>query len=180
MSEIAETKVCPFCAETIKAAAKKCPFCNSRLVRYALFRQEFALGLGCLLMFGMFIFVCVWILPGDSGEQYHFEHHQSDLETREVKVAARSEGTNGNYYDISGFVTNKGSYPWRVQGIELIITNSQGAPDVIHVNVEDAFVVQPGTEHAFTFHERTSMTNIVMTAEARVENARDGNAPKNE
>lgn len=178
MNETAETKICPFCAESIKTAAKKCPHCNSRQHRYAIFRQEFVLGLCCLIVLGEFVLACIWFFPDDSGSRYDFGWHRKDLETKEVKVVVRDEGTNKFYYDVSGLVSNRGNYPWRVQEIELAITNAQGVADVVHTRVADSFVVQPGTEHAFVFHQRTSLTNNVVTAQARVENARDGNAPK--
>jgi hypothetical protein len=122
---------------------------------------------------------CVWFLPDDSdGSRYHFEWHRKDLETKEIKIFMRDDGANAYFYDVLGLVTNKGNYPWRVQEIELIVTNILGVPDVVHTRVENPFVIQPGTEHAFALHQRTSLTNSVVTAQVRVENARDGNAPK--
>lgn len=178
MNENAETKICPFCAETIKAAAKKCPHCNSRLVRYAIFRQEFALAICCLVSVGMLILICAWVLPDDSGSQYHFESHRRDLEAKGVMVNLRLEGTNKYYYDVSGLITNRGNYSWRVEHLELTVTNTQGVADVVHTYVQHPFVVQPQSEHAFVFHEPTSLTNEVVAAHARVENASDGNIPE--
>jgi hypothetical protein len=178
MNENAETKICPFCAETIKAAAKKCPFCNSRLPRFAVFRQELFMCLCGVIMFGYLIAVVALTWPSDSdGSRYNFAWHRGDLEAKSVNVVVTLQGTNEYYYEVSGFVTNKGNIPWRVEEIELSVTNSQETPDIVHATIKNGFVVQSHTEHAFVLHERTSMTNAVVAAKARVENARDGNAP---
>ena len=135
------------------------------------------MGLGGILILGGFIFVCVWIFPNEKdGSRYDFAWHRHDLEVKYVTVTVRTEDTNANYYDVTGLLTNKGRIPWRVDEIELSITNSQGTPDVLHVNLDNSFVVQPNTEHGFGFHKWTSLTNVVIAAHARVENAGDGNA----
>jgi hypothetical protein len=177
MNETAETKICPFCAETIKAAAKKCPHCNSPVPRFAIFRQEIFMCVCGVISIGTFIFVCAWTWPNDKdGSRYDFAWHRGGLEAKNVNVAVRLQGTNEYYYDVSGLVTNKGRIPWRIQDIELSITNSQGTPDVVHASMKNSFVVQPHTEHAFALHRWTMMTNAVVVAQARVENAQDGNA----
>ncbi|HXT12422.1 MAG TPA: hypothetical protein VN873_12735 [Candidatus Angelobacter sp.] len=178
MDAAAETKICPFCAETIKMAAKKCPFCNSRLGRFPIFRQELMAGLAALILYGSFIFVCASVWPDDSdGSRYPFERHRNELKVVNVNVTVENQESNKYYYAVSGFVTNRGRLPWRVQEFELTVTNAQGAPDVVHASVANPFVVQPGDEHAFAFHRSTTLTNRVLAARARVENARDGNAP---
>jgi hypothetical protein len=181
MNEAAETKVCPFCAETIKAAAKRCPFCNSRLVRYALFRQELVLGLNCLIGLACVTAVGIWLFPyGMDGEGPSFAWHRNDLEAKNVMVGVEDRGTDAYDYNVSGVVTNKGRYPWRVQEFELTVTNTRGIADVRHAGAKEPFVVQPHTEHAFIFHCSTSLTNTIVAARARVENARDGNGPRND
>lgn len=175
MNENAEMKICPFCAETIKAAAKKCPFCNSRLSRYALFRQELALGSGCLIVFGCLIVVCALVLPKTfSGEGRSFARYRNDLLVKDCSVSVEGRDTNDYYYNVSGFVTNQGENPWRVQEFELTVTNIQGIADVMHTKVSDPFVIQPHAENAFVVHCRTSLTNKVVSGQARVENASDG------
>ena len=181
MNEAGETKVCPQCAETIKATAKKCPFCNSRLVRYALFLQELVLGLHCLIGLACVIIVGVWLFPyGIGGEGRSFARHRNDLETKNVTIRVEKHGTDAYDYHVSGVVTNKGQYPWRVQEFELTVTNTQGMADVTHAEVKEPFVVQSHTEHAFIFHCSTSLTNTIVAAQARVENARDSNGPRND
>jgi hypothetical protein len=179
MSATVETKVCPYCAETIKAAAKKCPFCNSRMARYDYYLHHGAAALACLISFGCLAFVAAWVFPGDSSKDGRsFARHRSDLNAKDVAVKIEDGGTSGHYYYVSGVVTNSGEFPWRVENFELTISNAQGIADVIHAEVKDAFVVQPHADHGFIFQCRTVMTNTVIAAQARVENARDGNMPE--
>ena len=184
MSESAETKICPFCAETIKASAKKCPFCNSLLVRFALLRQELCLGFAVLLCLAAFVFVCVVAFPDSPDDVLRhgrgFGRHRQDLKVTDVGVSIENLATNVFFYRVSGFVTNSGAYAWRVKEIELSILTSQGDADVRHQTVEDPFVVQPGGMHAFVFHCETVLTNPVVSAQARVENARDGDMADND
>jgi hypothetical protein len=182
MNENAETKICPFCAEMVKAAAKRCPFCNSRLSRYAFHLQEGLYGLAFLICFGCFVLASYWAFPEGSGSDGRsFEKHRDELAIRNVSVAITGHGTSGHYYDVSGFVTNRGNYPWRVENIELTISNAQGITDFLHGEIKNAFVVQPHMEHPFVLGFRMDMTNTVLSASARVENARDGKVgPKND
>ncbi len=178
MNETAETKICPFCAETIKAAAKKCPFCNSRLVRYAVLRQEIFLGLGILMIFAWLVFVCVLIFPEYSDGYVvngrSFSPCRKDLEVIQLDVSPQIRGEKSYSYGVSGFVTNKGAYAWQVKDIEFTVSNTAGVVDVYHEEVKEPFTVQPGGVHAFVFSCQTILTNPVVSARARVENARDG------
>ena len=106
-----------------------------------------------------------------------FALHRGELEIKNVRAIVKQEGTNEFYYNVTGIVTNKGENPWRVQQLELTITNSEGAVDVTHTSPSASFVVQPHTEHEFLLHAWTRLTNTVVAAKARVDTARDGNMP---
>lgn len=136
------------------------------------------MGLHCVIAIGIIVFVCAWIFPDeDITEGRSFARRRKDLEVKSVAVSVEKGGTRAFYYNVSGIVTNRGEYPWRVEDFELTISNSQRIADVRHEKVTDPFVVQPRAEHAFVFHCYTSLTNAVVAAQARVENARDGNVP---
>ena len=56
-------KVCPLCAEPIKAAAKVCPFCRASQSRFAGWWLYLLLGLSVSLMLAVVGLVCFWLFP---------------------------------------------------------------------------------------------------------------------
>jgi len=175
MNENAETKICPFCAETIKVAARKCPCCNSRLGRWELFGYDLWTGVGYLIIFGGFIFALVKLAPEDSPEGgRNFARHRDELTISKVEVEVVPRGTSAFDYSVSGLVTNKGGYPWKIQEFELTVSNAVGATDVKNQRIEEPFVVQPHSENAFAFRSYTTVTNTIVSARARVADAQDG------
>ncbi len=118
--------------------------------------------------------------PDDSlAKGRNFARHRHDLDVIAINVRVGNWKTNEFYYSVSGFVTNKGEHSWRVKEFELNVSNSQGVVDVQHEEVKNSFVVNPGTVHAFVFHGETILTNQVVAARARVENALDGDVAAN-
>lgn len=175
MAGPAETKICPLCAETIKAAAKKCPFCNSALPSSGFRRQEIVTGISYLILIGGFIFAVAVLAPKDSMEDGRdFARHRQELEVVKLNVDLVNSGTTALSYNASGFVTNKGDHPWRVREFELTVSNIVGVADIRNDRLSEPFVVQPHAEHAFAFRCNTIVTNQIVGARVRVAAAQDG------
>jgi len=175
MPESEQTKVCPLCAETIKAAAKVCPYCQSRQSRFALWKQELGGVIGVLFCVGILIWVGACVLPDDKRPDYSkFVRHRDELDV--VRVLVERDQKKQELW-VSGCVTNKGSYSWRVHELEVrFLDDRDNLLNVLHPQCESPFVVQPGHESAFKVSLNASTyTNAVPKYIVRVQSATDGN-----
>jgi hypothetical protein len=171
----AETKICPLCAETIKAVAKICPFCQSRLGRYTRWAQEFGPLLVGLVWFGVFGGLMSWVIPNEPGGiERNFARHRSDLGV--VETAWDRPSPKAEFW-LSGFVTNKANRPWRIHELEIRLLDGNGRIlDARHPGIDTPFVVQPGQKHAFrTRFGEVAETNRISRYEVRVHVGSDGN-----
>jgi hypothetical protein len=177
MTESPQTKVCPLCAETIKAAAKVCPFCQNRQDRWSLWAQDSLPAVVGFFLLGISVLFVLWLFPWQArSEGRSFAGHRSDLKV--LPVALDRAKTRPEFW-LSGFVTNTGAYPWRVHELEVRFLDGQGHLfDVLHPAVENAFVVEPGREHAFRVKLGTiTWTNNAALPQVRVQTASDGHLP---
>ena len=177
MAEAEQTKVCPFCAETIKAAAKVCPFCRSRQGRYVLWRQELLIAGPATVFIIMTIMVIAWFVPEEKGTGGRsFVGHRNDLIV--LSTSLDRTGTKPDVW-MTGIVTNQGEYPWRVHELEVRFQDEQGnLLDVRHPKVKDSFVVQSRQENGFRVElGGLAFTNNNITHQVRVQLATDGDRP---
>src|ERR1035437_1442627 len=170
MSDMSQSKTCPRCAETIKAAARVCPFCQGRQGRFAIWQEQLCLVLAVLVLVVLLGLVCYWVLPDVPASGRNFARHRDDLSV--LRASLEREKKKPEFW-LTGFVTNSGSYPWRVRELEVRLLDAQGnLLDVQHPNVSDPFVVPPGAEGAF----RVKLGEVVFTNSSVVHQVRDNTA----
>ena len=174
MADDKQTKVCPFCAETIKVAAKVCPFCRSKQGRYALLRQELLIGGPAAFLIIMAIGAIAWIAPDEKGVGGRsFAGHRKDLVV--LSTSLDQTGKKPSFW-MTGIVTNQGAYPWRIQEFEVRFLDERGnLLDVRNPDVKDTFVVQSHQENGFRVElGGLAFTNNNVTHQVRVQIATDG------
>jgi hypothetical protein len=177
MAENEPTKVCPLCAETIKAAAKVCPFCRSRQGCFTVLKGELAGAIVTITLFAVLIWMSSWLFPDDSDSTSSgdFIRHRDELPV--VRTTLETAEKQERFW-LSGFVTNKGDRPWRVNGLEVRFLDAQGSLLEVQHRVFDkinSFVVQPNSEHAFRIKLYSVPSSVTGTVQnIRVESATDG------
>ncbi len=112
MGDASPTKTCKLCAENIKAAAKVCPFCQAHQGRFAFWREQPVQLVSALAMMLVLGYVCYSTFSDDvlSGGR-SFARHRADL--RVLRTALEPVKGKPEFW-LTGYVTNSGSYPWRV------------------------------------------------------------------
>ena len=125
MSE-AETKTCPMCAETIKAAAKVCPRCGRNLPaaikepwRKLVEGWLFLAALAAIVFGGLFWLGRI-VGPGRPFESYREKIVVADLQMHFGSSSA------GNYVSTIGFLRNDSPLAWKNIQLEVRYFDTQG------------------------------------------------------
>ena len=174
MDDVTQTKTCPLCAETIKAAAKVCPFCQHPQGRFALWRPQMLpfVSLACLAVLAAF--GCYWLLPDVPATGGNFVRHRDELSV--VNTSLERDRKKPEFW-LTGLVTNRGHCPWRVRELELRFLDSRGnLLDVRRSELANTVTVPPGGEGAFRAKVgELVFTNTGVIHQVRVQTATDGN-----
>lgn len=153
MSENEQAKICPLCAETIKAAARVCPHCR-KIQRRGLFITKYdllALAMP-LLVLGTFFLLDQMFAKGRS-----FSPSRDKIEVLSSQMMVGDCGYSTNVV-VSGILTNRSDYAWQM--IEFEVRYLDGSGKIIDVDSgSDGFTVLPHSDHSFhlTLYSRQSI-----------------------
>ena len=120
MAETEQTKVCPLCAETIKAAAKVCPHCRHWQKKWSLQNPQTIQSIGAVL-------TATLIFGGIAGVGCFFDYlfgpkrdfvqYQSLVTVVSSETSFRMVSSNLTV-SVVGVLTNESDFAWRKIGVE--------------------------------------------------------------
>jgi hypothetical protein len=138
MPEDAPTKVCPLCAETIKAAARVCPYCRKSQKRF-LFINRFDV----LAIVTGLVFIATIGLIVD-----YFDNGRSFSSSRNKIAVLNSQLAVARNVVMTGVLTNKSEFAWR--NFEFEVRYLDGSGKLVDVDTgSDDFVVLSHGDHSF-------------------------------
>lgn len=139
-----DTRICPFCAETIRRAARLCPHCRTLQGRWSAY-----LGVALALMTLTFLVV----VAGGAFVAYRlFNPGKAFAPYRDqfsITTSSRQFSTNerGRYVTTVGTVRNNSDYAWKEVQLEVRYFDQQGK--LIDVGNQIISAVEPHSESAF-------------------------------
>jgi len=150
MNEVAETKICPQCAETIKTAAKVCPHCRYWQKRWSLYNPQMLAGAWVLLCIG--ITACFGVFfDRVLGPKEQFATYRDDVAVVTSQFSHRISESN-LLNTVIGTLTNRSDVAWKEVGVEAQFFDKAGKQiDVITAKADDyrAAAILPHGEVAF-------------------------------
>jgi len=162
MAENEQIKICPLCAETIKAAAKVCPHCRHWQPRKWSFSNPQLLQSVASVFWAVAIFGAIiglgYFLENLIGPKRDFAPYQSQIAVVSSEVSLQMYGSNLTV-DVVGVVTNKSNFAWKNVGLEARLFDKDGKLiDVIQASDSsyDGIVVLPHAEAGFKIHSRAT------------------------
>ena len=184
MTENEQTRICPFCAETIKEAAKVCPHCrfwqpsSKWSVRNPQFLQSVSSVICAAAIFGAIIGL-VYFLQHLIGPKRDFAPYQSQITVVSSEASFRMSGSN-LIVSVVGVVTNQSDFAWKNVGLEARLFDKDGKLiDVIQASDSSysGVVALPHVEAGFKIQSKaTQNESEYATHKVFVGTAKDFNA----
>ena len=148
MAENDQTKICPLCAETIKAAAKVCPYCRKNLRRGIYVDVFDAAALGTVAFF-IGVIVLIYNIFAQ-GRGFSPVRHEIEVLSSQVAMGASSEHTN---VFVSGILTNRSDYAWQNLKFEVRYFDQSGKMfDADSCDDHQEFTVLSHSDHSFSLN----------------------------
>jgi hypothetical protein len=183
MAETEQTKVCPLCAETIKAAAKVCPHCRHWQPRKWSFDNPALLQSLASLVIAAAIFGAIaglgYFLEHLIGPKRDFAPYQNQIKVTSSEAGFRMFGSNLTVF-VVGTLTNQTDFAWKNLGLEARLFDKDGKLiDVIQASDSsyNGVVVLPHAEAGFKIQSKaTKDESDYVTNKVFVGTAKDFNA----
>jgi hypothetical protein len=164
MDASSATKVCPHCAETIRAAAKVCPHCRLWQERWSLYNPLIFVAVSFIVLAGSLAY-----LDSVIGEHFSSKEDFADFRGKitavNSQVSLRNTGSNVMAV-VVGILTNNSDLAWKQVGVEVQFLDKAGkAFDVIPVKADDysGIGMLPHAEGAFKVEGRAARPQAVYT-----------------
>jgi hypothetical protein len=148
MEAMGETKVCPHCAETIKAPAKVCPHCRYAQKRWSLYNPQLLaasyIAVCCVAMICAAIF-----LDKIFGPKRQYGDYRDDIIVASSQLSRRVSESN-MVNTVVGTLTNRGQLAWKDVSVEAQFFNKAGKQiDAITAKDYPSLIILPHGEVSF-------------------------------
>jgi hypothetical protein len=174
MSEPAEIKVCPHCAETIKAAATVCPHCRYWQKKWSLYNPKAITAL-CMVIGTAYLGVIGAFFDRAFGPKHDYAKYRDQIVAVDSEVSHQMRSSN-LWVTVVGMATNQSDVTWKNVAVEAQFFDKSGK--LIDAITADAdyrgFTILPHGEAAFKIEGRaTQPASIYASHKVFVRTAKD-------